>query len=223
MPNAAAIAAIQSRHRFEREQLADGHKRQHDQLRAMHHERRQRELEGARAHEATPLKRAGEHGVRIRDDAADMRDRVKEHSELDAKQRTERDDMTARHTREIEAERTRPASAAGPDRNSGPSGPGALGAVLDQLSGAQQAEYHALKTKFADQRRELDAKHADAQRRHARYGHASSTSSARDANEAEHRRINEAEERAVEGLRYKFEHELAVTRHRREADGRHAA
>ena len=46
---AAAAAEIQDRHRREREELADGHKRQHAELRHAQHLRRQRQLEEARA------------------------------------------------------------------------------------------------------------------------------------------------------------------------------
>jgi hypothetical protein len=217
MPNAAAIAAIQSRHRFERGQLHDAHRNQHDHLRMLQAQQREREREEARRRDATPPKRAGAHApVHVRDDDADVRDRVKAHADLDAKQRRERDDMAARHTREIDAERTRPTSSAGPDRHSGPSGPGALGAVLGHLSAAQQAEYHALKQKFAGERQALnDRQDADRQRQ-GRYDHARTMARSDEAREAEHRKINEAEEAAIAAFRRKVEHEIEI-KHQREA------
>jgi len=217
MPNAAAIAAIQNRHRFERTQLHDAHRNQHDHLRMLQPQSRDRAREEATARRSQPLKHAGSHAsVRVPDDDADLQDRVKAHAELDARQRRERDEMTARHKREIDAERARPGSSAGADRNSGPSGPGALGAVWDQLSGAQQADYHALKRKFEVQRKALEAKQSETQQRHARYSHARMTAQDQEAREAEHRRLNEEEERAIEVLRRKFEHELDIARHRRQ-------
>ncbi len=215
MPNAAAIAAIQSRHRREREALADGHRRQHDELREMQADRREREREEAKARTLQAPKRAGAHAtVHVIDDDGDMRRRVAEHQQLDSKQRGEHDAMAARHDHEIEAERTRPTSSAGPDRHSGPSGPGALGAVLARLSADQQAEYHALKRKFADERHALNDKQDADRQRHARYDHVRTKAKGEDAREAEHRRINEAEDRALDALRVKFEHDLRVREQR---------
>jgi hypothetical protein len=210
MPNAAAIAAIQSRHRFELSQLHDAHVAQHDHLRRLHGEQRDREREEVRRRELTAPRRAGAHALHVRDDRADVDDRVKAHAELDAKQRQEREAVTARHTREIDAERTRPTSSAGPDRHSGPSGPGALAAVWHQLSTARQAEYHDVKGRYAEKRKALDERQNGEQRRHSRYDHERSASAAQGTREAEHRKINEAEERALDALRIKFEHELRM-------------
>lgn len=217
--NAAASAAIQSRHRFERQQLHDAHDSQHRRLRELHHQQREREREEERGRKLVPPKRAGQHAP-IRSDDEDVQDRVKAHAELDAKQRQERDAMTARHKREIDEARRQPhpSGTASPERTSGPSGPGALGAVFARLSAAQRAEYAALKQKYADQRKALDEKQGADGQRHGRYTHERTAKQMEEEREAEHRKINEAEQRAIDGLRVKFEDELR----RREAERQHA-
>jgi hypothetical protein len=219
------LADVKARHTRERDEFESRFKHEKDAIKTKADKDRQATLKQHREQSSDP-KMAGQPKVRVQTDAEYARNLGDAFAEVDARRATERKQLDANHTAEIDAVSSGKQSAPSrapqaPDRSD------PLHGIWDRLDGKQRARWHAIKDKYATKRQDLDGKQGESKERLARY----SKSYSKSHDENSHAQLAKEEHRELEHLAAGLEGELesqgrrahSQAAERAEMDQRHAA
>jgi hypothetical protein len=196
--DALAKSRIKAQHRAERDDMADRHASERQQLTAQNHAAQQRDVEEARKRLNSPSRHFGDHGSVGTKDFTKAH--VAAHAKLKARQDKEYDDLRQRHAKETEtSEKTGrvPASAARTPE----------GKKVDQagMNPREHSEYQGIVRKFSNEHARVHNADEATKDRFARYKSSAMAQKMEEGRLTHHDEISRKAEQSLANLRRKVE------------------
>jgi hypothetical protein len=183
-----ALSAIRAAHSRERADYLDHRGAQKRHLSQMATDRRQREVEEARAN-------GGRSGTRLKSAEEDVRDRVAEHAKFDAETKSGLAAMNKKHAKELD------------DARAGKFVPARHGADDSglEMNSRERSEYRNILAKYENRHNSQHNADEDKASRLSRYRSSAMTAKLEESRLAKHDEINKRREQELSWFRHKVE------------------